>query len=43
MLCGDVVATLLALVANCGDVATICSPLPESETDDIVIRRVTQM
>ena len=27
MLCGDVVATLLALVATCGDVATICPPL----------------
>ena len=27
MLCGDVVATLVVLVATCGDVATICPPL----------------
>ena len=33
MLCGDVIATLLLMVAKCGDVATIYPPL-NSFTDN---------
>ena len=33
MLCGDVVATHSALVATCGDVATIYPPLERIESD----------